>query len=312
MLDDLCKVSPLGVGGFGRVQEKNNTSKTYALKMLNKQHIVAMGDQDQVMNEKDIMLELKSDFIVRLYKTFKDDDYLYLLMEPCLGGELWTLINEEKGLSHKAAKFYTACVTEALIFMHSKGIIHRDLKLENVLIDSRGYAKLIDFGFAKKVGPGTKAKTMCGTAQYNAPEMILNKGHDTAADIWSLGVIVFAMLSGSSLFADKDDDDIKTFENILAGIDVVFFPTEIKKIAEDFIRKLCRNNPTKRLTAQEIPKHGWFENFRWKAIRKKTMKPPFIPKITSPVDTRNFDVDHLPEEKKYPSTTNVSSWDPDF
>ncbi|KAK3598268.1 hypothetical protein CHS0354_022585 [Potamilus streckersoni] len=144
-LEDLHLVTPLGFGGFGRVilvQENNNSSKTYALKVLSKQHIIAIGQQTQVQNEKNIMAELRYDFIVRLYKTFKDEEYLYMLMEPCLGGELFTLLCEEKNLSHTAAKFYTACIVEAFMFMHSKGIMHRDLKPANVLLDSKGYAKL--------------------------------------------------------------------------------------------------------------------------------------------------------------------------
>ncbi|KAL3864549.1 hypothetical protein ACJMK2_006221 [Sinanodonta woodiana] len=314
-LDDLNIVTPLGVGGFGRVilvQENCYSNETYALKILNKQHIVAIGEQARVLNERDIMVELRSDFIVRLHKTFKDDEHLYMLMEPCLGGELFTLLSEGKYLSHTAAKFYTACVAEAFSFMHSKGIVHRDLKPENVLLDSKGYAKLIDFGIAKKVIPGNKTQTLCGTPNYVAPEILLRKGHDTSADIWSLGVLVFAMLSGRALFADKQDNDMNTCNNILKGLNGFFFPIEIEDIAEHFIRKLCRKNPVKRLTAQEIPKHGWFNGFQWEDLRSRTMEPPFIPTVESSVDTRNFDCEGFPEEADYPHVDDAISWDPDF
>ncbi|KAK3590685.1 hypothetical protein CHS0354_006372 [Potamilus streckersoni] len=195
-LENLHRVTPLGSGGFGRVQDKNNSCDTYTLKILSKQRIVAIGYQERVLNEKNIMAELKSDFIVRLYKTFKDDEYLYLLMEPCLGGELSTLIYEVDNLNHTAAKFYAACITEALIFMHSKGIVHTDLTTSKALLDSKGYVKLIDFGMARKLLPGQETTTFGGTPDYMAPEIIMNKGHNTAADLWSLGVIVYYMLAG--------------------------------------------------------------------------------------------------------------------
>ncbi|KAL3878943.1 hypothetical protein ACJMK2_031267 [Sinanodonta woodiana] len=314
-LEDLHIVTPLGVGGFGRVllvQDKNNSNETYALKILDKSHILAIGQQKQVLNEKNIMAELKADFIVRLHRTFKDDEHLYMLMEPCLGGELFTLLSEEMNLGDTAAKFYTACIVDAFSFMHSRGIIHRDLKPENVLLDTRGYAKLIDFGMANKVMPGEKSRTRCGTVDYMAPEMVLKQGHDTAVDIWSLGALVFEMLSGSSLFADKDDNDMHTCNNILEGIKDFVFPNEISKIAEDFIRKLCRINPVKRLTAQEIPMHGWFNDFQWEDLRGRTMEPPFVPKVTSSVDASNFDCDSFSEEADYPRNDGVTIWDPDF
>ncbi|KAK3599216.1 hypothetical protein CHS0354_012824 [Potamilus streckersoni] len=141
-LQDLCIVTRLGFGGYGKVQENNNSGETYALKILSKQKIIASRQQEQILSEKNFMVELRSDFIIRLHKTFKADEYLYLLMEPCFGGELFTLLYEEKNLSHTAAKFYTACIVETFRFMHSKGIVHRDLKPDNVLLDSKGYAKL--------------------------------------------------------------------------------------------------------------------------------------------------------------------------
>ncbi|KAL3831912.1 hypothetical protein ACJMK2_023608 [Sinanodonta woodiana] len=314
-LEDLHRVTPLGSGGFGRVvlvQDKNNSSETYALKIISKQRIVEIGYQERILNEKNILAELKSDFIVRLYKTFKDDEYLYLLMELCLGGELSKLIYDVDNLNHTAAKFYTACIAEALIYMHSKGIVHSDLTTSNALLDSKGYIKLIDFGMASKVTSGQEAKLLHGTPDYMAPEVILNKGHNTAADLWSLGVIVYNMLAGWAPFADEDENYIQTYHNVLNGIDDVDFPDDIENMAEDLIRKLCRDDPAKRLAAHEIPTHGWFADFYWEDLKYRTMKPPFIPKITSAVDTRNFDAEDYTEESSYPNTDDVSRWDPEF
>lgn len=154
----------LGVGGFGRVELVRNTRdlRTYALKTLKKQYIVQTKQQDHVLNERNIMLESRSNFIVRLYKTFKDRKYLYLLLEVCLGGELWSLLREKGCFEEYDTKFYTACVIEALSYLHSKGIVYRDLKPENIMLNAKGYCKLVDFGFAKKIGNGKKTWTFCG------------------------------------------------------------------------------------------------------------------------------------------------------
>ena len=154
----------LGLGGFGRVELVRNMRdmRTYALKVLKKQHIVETKQQDHVLNERNIMFDARSNFICRLYRTFKDKKYLYLLLEVCLGGELWSLLRERGSFEEHDTKFYTACVIEALSYLHSKGIVYRDLKPENIILNAKGYCKLVDFGFAKKVGLGKKTWTFCG------------------------------------------------------------------------------------------------------------------------------------------------------
>ena len=157
-------IGTLGLGGFGRVELVRNMRdlRTYALKVLKKQHIVETKQQDHVLNERNIMFGARSNFICRLYKTFKDKKYLYLLLEPCLGGELWSLLREKRHFEEADTKFYTGCVIEALSYLHTKGVVYRDLKPENVILNAGGYCKLVDFGFAKKVGLGKKTWTFCG------------------------------------------------------------------------------------------------------------------------------------------------------
>ncbi|XP_017339835.1 cGMP-dependent protein kinase 1 isoform X2 [Ictalurus punctatus] len=315
-LVDFNIIDTLGVGGFGRVelvQLKSDETKTFAMKILKKRHIVDTRQQEHIRSEKHIMQEAHSDFIVRLYRTFKDSKYLYMLMEACLGGELWTILRDRGSFEDSTTRFYTACVVEAFAYLHSKGIIYRDLKPENLILDHRGYAKLVDFGFAKKIGFGKKTWTFCGTPEYVAPEIILNKGHDISADYWSLGILMYELLTGSPPFSGPDP--MKTYNIILRGIDMIEFPKKITKNAANLIKKLCRDNPSERLGnlkngVKDIQKHKWFEGFNWEGLRKGTLTPPIIPEVSSPTDTSNFD--SFPEDNEDPPPDDNSGWDTDF
>ncbi|OXB75337.1 UNVERIFIED_CONTAM: hypothetical protein H355_008643 [Colinus virginianus] len=315
-LSDFNIIDTLGVGGFGRVelvQLKSEETKTFAMKILKKRHIVDTRQQEHIRSEKQIMQSAHSDFIVRLYRTFKDSKYLYMLMEACLGGELWTILRDRGSFEDSTTRFYTACVVEAFAYLHSKGIIYRDLKPENLILDHRGYAKLVDFGFAKKIGFGKKTWTFCGTPEYVAPEIILNKGHDISADYWSLGILMYELLTGSPPFSGPDP--MKTYNIILRGIDMIEFPKKIAKNAANLIKKLCRDNPSERLGnlkngVKDIQKHKWFEGFNWEGLRKGTLTPPIIPSVASPTDTSNFD--SFPEDNDEPPPDDNSGWDIDF
>ncbi|XP_072293641.1 cGMP-dependent protein kinase 1-like isoform X2 [Eucyclogobius newberryi] len=315
-LADFNIIDTLGVGGFGRVelvQLKSDENKTFAMKILKKRHIVDTRQQEHIRSEKLIMQEAHSDFIVRLYRTFKDSKYLYMLMEACLGGELWTILRDRGSFEESTTRFYTACVVEAFAYLHSKGIIYRDLKPENLILDHKGYAKLVDFGFAKKIGFGKKTWTFCGTPEYVAPEIILNKGHDISADYWSLGILMYELLTGSPPFTGPDP--MKTYNIILKGIDMIVFPKKITKNALNLIKKLCKDNPCERLGnlkngVKDIQKHKWFEGFNWEGLKKGTLTPPIIPTVTSAVDTSNFD--SFPEDNEDPPPDDNSGWDVDF
>lgn len=330
----------LGVGGFGRVELVRNLRdmRTYALKVLKKQHIVETKQQDHVINERNIMFEARSNFICRLYKTFKDRKYLYLLLEVCLGGELWSLLREKGSFEEYDTKFYTACVIEALSYLHSKGIVYRDLKPENIILNAKGYCKLVDFGFAKKVGLGKKTWTFCGnfilfnlkrlkvsiisnvfflfskgTPEYVAPEIILNKGHDIGSDYWSVGILIFELLSGNPPFAGNDP--MSTYNLILKGIEAVDFPRKVPKIAGSLVKRLCRENAVDRLGYQrggikDVQKHKWFEGFSWENLRNGSLEAPYIPKVVDNTDLNNFD--KYPEDVDPDPEDDLSGWDFSF
>ncbi|XP_050302917.1 cGMP-dependent protein kinase, isozyme 2 forms cD4/T1/T3A/T3B isoform X2 [Anthonomus grandis grandis] len=315
-LEELKILTTLGVGGFGRVelvQINGQPNKAYALKQMKKAQIVETRQQMHIMSEKEIMGEANCDFIVKLYKTFKDAKYLYMLMESCLGGELWTVLRDKGHFDDNTTRFYTACVVQAFDYLHSRNIIYRDLKPENLLLDSRGYVKLVDFGFAKKLQAGRKTWTFCGTPEYVAPEVILNKGHDISADYWSLGVLMFELLTGTPPF--NGSDPMKTYNVILKGIDAIDFPKNITRNATALIKKLCRDNPAERLGYQkggisDIQKHKWFDGFNWEGLVNRTLTPPILPSVRNVTDTSNFDP-YPPDEAGVPPD-DLTGWDRDF
>ncbi|BFF96223.1 cGMP-dependent protein kinase isozyme 2 forms cD4/T1/T3A/T3B [Drosophila madeirensis] len=315
-LTDLRVIATLGVGGFGRVelvQTNGDASRSFALKQMKKSQIVETRQQQHIMSEKEIMGEANCQFIVKLFKTFKDKKYLYMLMESCLGGELWTILRDKGNFDDSTTRFYTACVVEAFDYLHSRNIIYRDLKPENLLLNDRGYVKLVDFGFAKKLQTGRKTWTFCGTPEYVAPEVILNRGHDISADYWSLGVLMFELLTGTPPFTGSDP--MRTYNIILKGIDAIEFPRNITRNASNLIKKLCRDNPAERLGYQrggisEIQKHKWFDGFYWWGLQNCTLEPPIMPTVKSVVDTTNFD--DYPPDPEGPPADDVSGWDKDF
>lgn len=314
-LDRLEVIATLGVGGFGRVALVNlakDKSKTFALKCLKKKHIVDTQQQEHVYSEKKIMMNCRHQYIARLYRTFKDRKYVYFLMEACLGGELWTILRDKGHFDDLTTRFYVACVVSALDYLHGQGIIYRDLKPENLLLDQYGYAKMVDFGFSKVIPEGRKTWTFCGTPEYVAPEIILNKGHDRAVDYWSLGVLMCELLMGTPPFTASDP--MKIYNIILRGIEQIEFPRHVTKTAITIIRKFCRENPTERLGyqkdgIQDIKKHRWYQGFDWEGLEARTLSPPIVPKIKASNDTSNFD--SYPREEEVPPD-EFSGWDKEF
>ncbi|XP_062307418.1 cGMP-dependent protein kinase 1 isoform X2 [Osmerus eperlanus] len=316
-LSDFQVICNLGVGEIGHVDlvklHKGTTRCLLAMRVLRKHLLRSSARQEHVLREKRNLTDAHCPFIVRLHRTFKEARCLYMLTEACLGGELWSLLRDREMFDDTTTRFYTACVVEALVFLHHRGIVYRDLKPENVILDQRGYVKLMGLGCAKKLGLGRKTWTMCGTPGYMAPEVILNQGHSLSTDLWSLGVFVFELLSGSLPFCGPDH--MRAFVATLRGIDLVEFPKTIGRNASSLIKKLCRNNPSERLGnqrngAKDIQKHKWFEGFNWEGLNKGTLAPPIIPKPNSHLETSRMDPvsDNLEEDP----SEGESDWDNDF
>jgi len=316
-LSDLRVLGTLGKGSFGVVQlVKDKNGHTYALKIVSKQAVVDLGQQEHVINEKKTMMQLNHPFLVRLYATFQDADRLYFLAEAALGGELFTLLRSRSTFPEQTARFYSAGVILAFEYMHAKGIIYRDLKPENLLLDSKGYLKVTDFGFAKKIGDG-RTWTLCGTPDYLAPEVVSGQGHGKGVDWWTLGILIFEMLAGYPPF--YDEDPMKTYGRIMSG--QITFPMHFSKTAIDLIKKLLNPKASKRYGclaggAALIKNHAWFARFDWRAFLSRRLPAPVVLPVKSPEDMSNFkhagQLSTNIKVAKYRPKANAPRWEKDF
>lgn len=311
---DLQVLGTLGKGSFGHVQlvRDKKGGKTYALKAVWKAQIVQTGQQGHIMSEKRAMAALSHPFLVALYATYKNKDRLYFLLEPSLGGELFSVLREKTLFDEDTSRFYAAHIVLAFEYMHSMNYVYRDLKPENLLLDSQGYLKLTDFGFAKDITSG-RTWTLCGTPDYLAPEIVAGKGHGKGVDWWTLGIFIYEMLASYPPF--YDEDPMKTYAKIMHGS--ITFPSQNSKEAISLIKKLLYHKPTKRLgvvngSAKLIKKHAWFKTFSWSDLLDRKLKAPFVPKIKGDADISNFDDYGEDQEEHQHYNDDGSNWDKDF
>lgn len=313
-LEDFSEIGVLGVGSFGVVLLERHvvTGEVHALKHVSKGLIVAKRMEGQVKNERAMMLEVGDcPFVARLRGSINTPDHLIYVMEPCLGGELFQVYKRQRLHGKQPhARFYTACIARALAFLHAKDVVYRDLKPENVLLCQTGYAKLADFGCAKRLNGITY--TTCGSPSYFAPEVIAKKGYGLAVDWWTLGVLVYELFAGRTPF--QADAEVKMYRSIIRGIGEAAFPrSSFSHEAEDLIKRLCARDPAKRLSAAAVESHPWFYGFDWQALRRQTLAPPFKPLVRSPSDLSNFPMPGeslFPPDKPYVDPGN--DWDRDF
>jgi cGMP-dependent protein kinase len=301
----------LGKGSFGHVQlvVDTATGTQYALKSVWKSQIVETQQQGHIMSEKKVMETLQHPFLNTLHGTFQSKDKLHFLLEPCLGGELFTVLRQRRLFAEDAARFYAASVVLAFAYMHSKDTVYRDLKPENLMLTAEGFLKVADFGFAKRITG--KTWTLCGTPDYLAPEIVASRGHGKGVDWWTLGVLIFEMLASYPPF--YDEDQIRTYNKILEGN--IRFPSHFSEGARSLISGLLERRSVKRLGVgrggvERLTSADWFVGLDWDALANRRIQaPPFVtPK--DPAKLRHEPVDRSPNMAFHPVAGD--NWDAEF
>lgn len=212
-------------------------------------------------------------------------------MEYANGGELFFHLSRERVFTEERARFYGAEIVSALEYLHSRDVVYRDIKLENLMLDKDGHIKITDFGLCKEgISDGATMKTFCGTPEYLAPEVLEDNDYGRAVDWWGLGVVMYEMMCGRLPFYNQDHE--RLFELIL--MEEIRFPRTLSPEAKSLLAGLLKKDPKQRLgggpsDAKEVMEHRFFLSINWQDVVQKKLLPPFKPQVTSEVDTRYFD-----------------------
>ncbi|PHH60212.1 hypothetical protein CDD81_1954 [Ophiocordyceps australis] len=313
---DFDLVRTLGTGTFARVclvqpsssslaralappdSHRPRQDSFFALKILRKAEVVRLKQVDHVRHERSVLAALAGHpFITTLRASFSDAHALYMLLDFVPGGELFTYLRRLGRFDEHIARFYAAEIVLVLDYLHGPqagGVAYRDLKPENLLLDKDGHIRLVDFGFAKRLGGDgpVETYTLCGTPEYLAPEVIQNKGHSTAVDWWALGVLVYEFLTGYPPFWHQNP--IEIYKQIIEK--PVRFPQspQISHEAKHLILSLCTVDRSRRLGnvsggAARVKAHPFFRGLDWNDLLSRRRPGPIIPPIRYPGDAQCFD-----------------------
>ncbi|KAG9298244.1 hypothetical protein G9A89_002732 [Geosiphon pyriformis] len=294
-LDDFNFLAVLGKGNFGKVMlaEEKYNKQLYAIKVLKKEFIIENDEVESTRSEKRVFQAANRErhpFLVGLHSCFQTETRIYFVMEYVSGGDLMLHIQREQ-FTYRRAQFYAAEVLLALEYFHKQGIIYRDLKLDNILLTLDGHIKIADYGLCKEeMWFGNTTNTFCGTPEFMAPEILLEQRYGRAVDWWAFGVLIYEMLLGQSPFRGEDEDEI--FDAILE--DEILYPINMSRDSVSILQRLLTRDPERRLgsgrgDAEEIKRHPFFKGVNWDDILGKKVPPPYLPSISSPTDTSNFD-----------------------
>ncbi|KAL1905067.1 Serine/threonine-protein kinase [Sporothrix stenoceras] len=292
-IDDFDLLKVVGKGSFGKVMQvcKKDTRRIYALKTIRKAHIISRSEVAHTLAERSVLAQINNPFIVPLKFTFQSPEKLYFVLAFVNGGELFHHLQKEQRFDINRARFYTAELLCALECLHGFNVIYRDLKPENILLDYQGHIALCDFGLCKlDMKDEDRTNTFCGTPEYLAPELLMGQGYNKTVDWWTLGVLLYEMLTGLPPFYHENTNEM--YRKILS--EPLYFPgTDIvPPAAKDLLTKLLNRNPAERLGANgsaEIKAHRFFDAIDWRKLLQRKYEPAFKPSVTDARDTENFD-----------------------
>lgn len=289
-IDDFELLKVIGKGSFGKVMQvkKRDTGKVYALKSIRKAHIVNKMEVTHTLAEKFVLSRVNSPFIVPLKFAFQSAEKLYLVLSFINGGELFYHLQKVRRFPLIRAKFYICELISAIETLHKMNIVYRDLKPENILLDHQGHIALCDFGLCKiNMKNDQKTNTFCGTPEYLAPELLLSKGYTRVVDFWTIGVLLFEMITSLPPFYDEDVN--KMYNKILN--DPLIFPDYVDNVTSDLISKLLIRDPEMRLGfsgVEEIKSHEFFKDIDWVKLNNKGYIPPYRPQVKDSMDITNI------------------------
>jgi len=294
-VDDFNLIKVLGKGAFGKVMlvTSKETGKHYAMKSLSKAVLAERGEIVHTKTERKTLEDTHHPFLVHLHFAFQTPSKLYLVMDYCNGGELFFHLKTAGRFAEPRARLYAAEIASALDHLHSKKVIYRDLKPENVLLDFEGHIRITDFGLAKDaMEMQDKTHTFCGTPDYLAPEIIKSAGHGRGVDWWSLGTMIYEMLGGLPPFYS---DNVNIMYDRILRAPLEFKPEKcFDDVSKSLLEGLLQKDPEKRLGSGEadggeLRAHAWFAPIDWAKLEARGYVPEFKPEVKGATDTSNFD-----------------------
>ncbi|XP_077141671.1 RAC-beta serine/threonine-protein kinase [Ranitomeya variabilis] len=292
-MNDFDYLKLLGKGTFGKVilVREKASGRYYAMKILRKEVIIAKDEVAHTVTESRVLQNTRHPFLTALKYAFQTSDRLCFVMEYANGGELFFHLSRERVFTEDRARFYGAEIVSALEYLHSRNVVYRDIKLENLMLDKDGHVKITDFGLCKEgITDGATMRTFCGTPEYLAPEVLEDNDYGRAVDWWGLGVVMYEMMCGRLPFYNQDHE--RLFELIL--MEEIRFPRTLSPEAKSLLSGLLKKDPKQRLgggptDAQEVKDHRFFAPINWQDVNQRKLTPPFKPQVTSEIDTRYFD-----------------------
>ena len=284
-LKDLDDIKELGSGNFGSVNlVRNKKSKQlYAIKALNLEQIKKEKLEECVEVEKNVLLKIDHPFIMKMVKYLKNENYIFFINEYIKGKELWDVIRDIGLLNKEQTQFYIASILIAINYLHHKKIIYRDVKPENVMVNTKGYIKIIDFGTVKEIKDRTS--TVIGTSHYMAPEITKGEGYSFQVDIWSIAICMYEFFCGKLPFGEEFEDPMDIYR-VICKEELSFpnFVHDAKYMA--LVNKMLKKNPTQRLWKfEQIKADPYFSDFNWNQLLSLSYPPPYM--IKMPEDKEN-------------------------